>query len=158
MHDYLKETFEHDFQFTGLSTLAPFLHNSHSRIVYTVHTAPGVGQRLLEAILDHTEVFAVMLNPRKQEVAAVLEGSERSRFVIIREYMERLSPAWAGPEKAWLDLYFEVTRDRIPLYHDELILVLDELLDVGLARPAKVRSLARRRQILKEIEEYLPEE
>ena len=158
LHDYLKETFEHDFQFTGLSTLAPFLHHSHSRIIYAVHTIPGAGQSLLEDILDHTDAFAVMLNPHRQEIAAVLEESERSRFIVIREYREGLSPVWAGPEKAWLDLYFEVTRDRIPLYHDELILVLDELLDAGLARPARVRSLARRRQILKEIEGYLPEE
>ena len=158
LHDYLKEVFEHDFQFTGLSTLAPFLHNSHSKIVYTVHTVPGAGQNLLEAILDHTKEFVVMLNPRKMELAAVLEKTERSRFMVIREYRERLSPAWAGPEKAWLDLYFEVTRDRIPLYHDELILVLDELLDAELARPAKIRTLARRRQVLNEVEEYLPEE
>lgn len=158
LHDYLKETFEHDFQFTGLSTLAPFLHNAHSKIVYTVHTAPGAGQGLLEAITDHTREFMVRLNPSKQELAAVLEVSEYSRFITIREYRERFSSAWAGPEKAWLDLYFDVTRDRIPLYHDELILVLDELLDAGLASPARLRSLARRRQILKEIEEYLPEE
>ena len=157
LHDYLAETFGHDFQFTGLSTLAPFLHNSHSRIVYTVHTVPGAGQSLLDVISDHAKEFAVLLNPRRQEIAAVLDGSERSRFIVIREYREGLSPAWAGPEKAWLDLYFEVTRDRIPLYHDEPILVLDELLDAGLARPARVRSLARRRQILKEVEEYLPE-
>ena len=158
LHDYLKEMFERDFQFTGLSTLAPFLHNSHNRIIYTIHTAPGAGQSLLEAISGHSKEFAVMLNPRRQEIAAVLEESERSRFMLIREYREGLSPAWAGPEKAWLDLYFEVTRDRIPLYHDELILVLDELLDAGLARPARVRTLARRRQILKEVEEYLPED
>ena len=157
LHDYLAETFGHDFQFTGLSTLAPFLHNSHSRIVYTVHTVPGAGQSLLDVISDHAKEFAVLLNPRRQEIAAVLDGSERSRFIVIREYREGLSPTWAGPEKAWLDLYFEVTRDRIPLYHDEPILVLDELLDAGLARPARVRSLARRRQILKEVEEYLPE-
>lgn len=158
LHDYLKEVFEHNFQFTGLSTLAPFLHNAHNKMVYTVHTVPGAGQNLLETISDHAGEFAVMLNPRKQEVAVMLGGASHDRFIIIREYKENLSLAWAGPEKAWLDLYFEVTRDRIPLYHDELILVLDELLDAGLARPAKLRSLARRRQILTEIEEYLPEE
>ena len=155
LHDHLKESFEHNFQFTGLSTLAPFLHNAHSRLVYTVHTVNGAGQSLLEAISDHTGKFAVRLNPRRQELAVLLDGTEYSRFIVIREYEERFSLAWAGPEKAWLDLYFEVTRDRIPLYHDELILVLDELLDAGLARPAKLRSLAKRRRILSEIEEYL---
>ena len=158
LHDYLKEVFEHNFQFTGLSTLASFLHNTHSKIVYTIHTVPGAGQILLETISDHAGEFTVMLNPRKQEIATMLGGTVHNRFIVIREYKENLSLAWAGPEKAWLDLYFEVTRDRIPFYHDELILVLNELLDAGLVRPAKLRSLARRRQILNEIEEYLPEE
>ena len=137
--------------------MAPFLHNCHSRIIYTIHTVPGAGQSLLEAVSDHEKKLVVVLNPRKQDMAVMLDVSERSRFLVVREYRGGLSPTWAGPEKAWLDLYFDVTRDRIPLYHDELILVLDELLDAGLARPQKVRSLARRRQILKEVEAYLPE-
>ena len=158
LHDCLGETFEHDFQFTGLSTLAPFLHNCHSKIIYTIHTAPGAGQSLLEAVSDHEKELVAVLNPRKRDMVTVLDVSERSRFLVVREYRGGLSPTWAGPEKAWLDLYFDVTRDRIPLYRDDLMLVLDELLDAGLARPSKVRSLARRRQILNEVEEYLPEE
>ena len=158
LHDHLKESFEHSFQFTGLSTLAPFLHNAHSKMVYTVHTVRGAGQGLLEAITGHTDAFVVRLNPRKLELAALLDGPEYAKFIVIREYGERLPLAWAKPEKAWLDLYFDVTRERIPLYHDELVLILDGLLDAGLATPAKLRSLARRRQLDKEIEEYLPEE
>ena len=158
IHDYLKEIFEHDFQFTGISTLSPFLHHYHSKIVYTIHTVPGAGQEMMEAISGHAANFTVMLNPRKQDIASILDVTKNSKFIVIREYNERLSPTWAGPEKSWLDLYFEVTRDRIPLYHDELIQILNELLDAGLAKPAKLRSLARRRQILNEIEEYLPEE
>ena len=49
--------------------------------------------------------------------------------------------------KAWLDLYFEVTRGLLPLYNDELILILDELLSIGLVTPTRLRSLARRRKI-----------
>ena len=74
LHDYLKEVFEHNFQFTGLSTLASFLHNTHSKIVYTIHTVPGAGQILLETISDHVGEFTVMLNPRKQEIATMLGG------------------------------------------------------------------------------------
>lgn len=158
IHDYLKEVFEHDFQFTGISTLSPFLHHSHSKIVYTIHTVSGAGQELMESILRHGADLTILLNPRKQEIMPVLDAAEHSKFIVIREYHGRLSPTWAEPEKSWLDLYFEVTRDKIPLYHDELILILNELLDAGLAKPAKLRSLARRRQILKEIEEYLPDE
>lgn len=158
MHDYLKENFEHDFQFTGLSTLASFLHNAHQKLVYAIHTVPGAGQSLLEAIYDNTDKFVVRLNSGRGDLSAMLESTKHDRFVVVREYRDRFPTSWAKPEKAWLDLYFDVTRDRIPLYRDELILVLDELLDAGLASPARLRTLARRRQILREVEEYLPEE
>ena len=158
LHDYLRENFEHAFQFTGLSTLAPFLHNAHRKIVYTIHTLPGAGHHLQDAISDHTGEFVTRLNPGRRDLAIMLEGPEYCKFIVVREYRQRLSPAWATPEKAWMDLYFEVTRDRIPLYRDELEPILEEMLDAGIANPAKLRSLARRRQILGEIEAYLPRE
>ena len=157
MHDHLQENFEHDFQFTGLSTLAPFLQNAHGRMVYSIHTISGAGQSLLEMITDHSGEFTVLLNPKRREFEMLLGTTDSRRFIAVREYGERPAPAWAGPEKAWLDLYFEVTRGILPLYHDELIIILGELLDADLVRPAKLRSLAKRRKILDEIDTYLPE-
>ena len=155
LHDYLKENFEHDFQFTGLSTLAPFMQNAYGRMVYSIHAVKGTGQLLLESIIDHSQEFIVLLNPERQKFEALLGAIDHSKFIAVREYEERPTPSWARPEKAWLDLYFEVTRGILPLYHDELILILDELLDAGLVKPAKLRSLARRRRILGEIDRYL---
>ena len=157
LHDHLRENFEHGFQFTGLSTLAPFLQNAYGRMVYSIHTINGAGQSLLESIADHSGEFTVLLNPKRREFETLLGATASSRFIAVREYEEKPTPAWAGPEKAWLDLYFEVTRDILPIYQDELIIILGELLDKGLARPAKMRSLARRRRILDEINAYLPE-
>lgn len=157
LHDHLQENFEHAFQFTGLSTLAPFLHNAYGRVVYSIHTINGAGQSLLELITDHSGEFTALLNPKRQEFETLLGATDARRFIAVREYEEGPAPAWAGPEKAWLDLYFEVTRGILPLYHDELVTILGELLDAGLARPAKLRSLAKRRKILDEIDTYLPE-
>lgn len=157
LHDHLQENFEHGFQFTGLSTLAPFLQNAYGRMVYSIHTINGAGQSLLESIADHSGEFTVLLNPKRREFETLLGTISSRRFIAVREYEERPTPAWAGPEKAWLDLYFEVTRDIIPIYQDELIIILGELLDRGLAKPAKLRSLARRRRILDEINTYMPE-
>ena len=157
LHDHLQENFEHAFQFTGLSTLAPFLQNAYGRMVYSIHTINGAGQSLLESIADHSGEFTVLLNPKRREFETLLGAIASRRFIAVREYEERPTPAWAGPEKAWLDLYFEVTRDIIPIYQDELITILGELLDRGLAKPAKLRSLARRRRILDEINTYMPE-
>lgn len=157
LHDHLQENFEHGFQFTGLSTLAPFLQNAYGRMVYSIHTINGAGQSLLESIADHSEEFTVLLSPKRREFETLLGAISSRRFIAVREYEERPTPAWAGPEKAWLDLYFEVTRDILPFYQDELIVILGELLDRGLAKPAKLRSLARRRRILGEINKYMPE-
>ena len=157
LHDHLQENFEHGFQFTGLSTLAPFLQNAYGVMVYSIHTINGAGQSLLESIADHTEEFVVLLNPKRRAFETLLKATTSSMFIAVREYEEVPTPIWAGPEKAWLDLYFEVTRDIIPIYQDELITILGDLLDRGLAKPAKIRSLARRRRILDEINAYLPE-
>lgn len=155
LHDHLRESFEHDFQFTGLSTLAPFLQNSYGKVIYTVQTVNGAGQELLESISDHTRRFVTMLNPKPLEAETALGISRDRRFLIIREHAERLPASWAAPEKAWLDLYFEVRKGRITMYRDELDTVMDELLRSGLASPARLRSLARHRKVLGEIEQYL---
>ena len=158
LHDHLQETFEHNFQLTGISTLAPFLQNAYGRVVYSIHTTSGAGQSLLETISDHSKEFTVLLNPKAREFEVLFEATASSRFIAIREYEEESIHTWARPEKAWLDLYFEVTRNLLPLYHDELILILDELLSEGLATPARLRSLAKRRKIQDEVDRYLPRE
>ena len=86
-----------------------------------------------------------------------LRISEHSRFIVIREYAERLSDTWAIPEKAWLDLYREVNKKKISLYGDELASILTDLLDNNLIDPKKLRSLARHRNILGKIEMYMEE-
>lgn len=157
LHDHLRERFVHDFQFTGLSTLFPFLQNAYSKIVYNIQTVKGAGQELLEIISDHSKEITVLLDPKPLEMETVLKVAEHSRFMVIREYAERLSTTWAAPEKAWLDLYSEVNKKKVSLYGDELTSILAELLENNLIDPKKLRSLSRHRNILGEIEAYMEE-
>ena len=158
LHDHLKENFGHDFQFTGLSTLAAFLHNAYSKIIYNIQTVNGAGQELLEAIADHTEKFVVLLDPKPSEIEATVKISKENKIIIIREYAERLPTTWAMPEKAWLDLCVEVKKNKITQYGDELITVLAELLESNLTNPKKLRTLARHRKLSNMIETYLESE
>ncbi len=155
LHGYLKEGFEHDFQFTGLSTLSPFLHNAYSKIIYNIQTITGAGQELLEAVSDFTEKTTVLLDPNPIQTETALQISKDNRFIIIREYAERLSTTWAIPEKAWLDLYVEVNTHKITMYNDELIMILDDLLGNRLVNTKKLRSLARHRKLSSQIETYI---
>ncbi|MDE0089755.1 MAG: ATP-binding protein [Thaumarchaeota archaeon] len=156
LHGHLTDAIRHGFQFTGLSTLAPFLHNAYGKMVYVIHTVPGAGQQVLEAVQDHAGGFVALLEPKPAEVDAVLGISGvGSRLIIIREYAERPATTWAPPEKAWLDLYSEVRRGTLTMYGDELDGILSELLRSGLASEKKLRSLARRRKLLDGVDGYL---
>ena len=158
LHDHLEEHFEHEFQFTGISTLAPFLQNAYSRMVYSIYTINGAGQVLLDLITDEFSEFTALLNPKKRDFEVLFEATEFAKFIAIREFEGRPTPSWAEPGKAWLDLYFDVTRDIILPYHDELDPMLEDLLNVGLVKPARLRALARGRKMLDEINEHLPRE
>ncbi len=157
LHDYLREAFPHRFQFTGLSTLAPFLHNAHRTLAYNVQTETGTGQELLETIARHGESGRPLLNPGPELLSTYLEGAGDRSVIVIREHSERLAYTWASPEKAWLDLYLEVESSSAP-YGGELVYILDDLLERDLVRPSRLRALAKRRgpKTLDRVGRFLP--
>lgn len=157
LHDYLQEMFPHRFQFTGLSTLAPFLHNAHRTLIYNIQTETGTGQELLETITHYIKSDKVLLNPGSDLLVSYLEKTEEDHLIVIREHSERPTHTWAPPEKAWLDLYVEVENGSAP-YKSELIYIMDDLLDQNLVRPSKINTLAKRRgsNILDGVGKFLP--
>ena len=151
LHDELVEDFRHRFQFTAASTLSPFMRISHTKAVYTLHVARGTGDQMAEAIGGE---FVALLNPSSAEVYTALDlGHEK--IVVVRERSERMPETWAPPEKAWLDLYRECAKGKLTMYADELEWVLEDLVSKGLARPSRIRSLARRHGMARDIESYL---
>lgn len=158
LHDHLNENFEYDYQFTGLCTLTPFLHNAYKKIIYNIQTLTGAGQNLLEMVSNYTDRFIVLLNPKHLEIETVLNISEKDKIIVIREYSDRLFTTWAMPEKAWLDLYVECNKNKITMYDDELLVILEELFANNLANQKKLRSLAMRKKLLNKIEMYLQSE
>lgn len=158
LHDHLREVFPHRFQFTGLSILAPFLHNAHRMPVYNMQTETGTGQELLEVITGHNKNNAVLLNPGPELLLAYLERAGNPFVLVIREHSEKLAYTLASHEKAWLDLFIEVERGAAP-YKGELVYIMDDLLEQGLVRTSKIVSLARRRgpRISDRVSKFLPE-
>ena len=156
LHDYLEEKFESDFQFTGLSTLSPYLHNAYNKITYNMETATGAGQLLHDVISNFTgEKFGVILNPNTDDTKAMMEYSERRKFIIIREFAREIPSTLASPEKAWIDLFVELKRNTVPISRDELENILDYLRDHKLIKEKNLFSKANHRNMLPEIQEYL---
>lgn len=158
LHDFLKEKFEHNFQFTGLATLSSFLQNAYSKIIYTIYTIKGAGQQLHDLILDYPNTeFTVLLNPKTVEIKTAIEVSDKQKFIIVREYAEKPTSEIAIPEKAWIDLYSEIIKYKVPVSVDELFVILESLIEKNLVDKTKLKSIARHRNLLDEINSYLEE-
>ena len=156
LHDYLNENFEFNFQFTGLSTLYPFLHNAYNKITYNIETVKGAGQLLLDVIQERTrEKFGIVLNPKTQQVRSMIEFSNKTKFIIIREFTKPPTTTWAPPEKAWIDLFVEMKRNTLQITGDELGHILDYLLENSLVKENRIHAIANHRNILLDVEEYL---
>ena len=155
--DHLEENFEHNFQFTGLSTLYAYLQNAYGKIVYHLHTVKGAGEQLQEVISKskYGKNFIILLNPNKQDLQNAMDFSEKNKFIVIREYAEKPTTQWASAEKAWLDLYSESNKNLLSIPRDEIFIILDNLLESNLINIQKLKSLAKHRHQLDEILEIL---
>jgi len=155
LHDYLQEKFDYNFQFTALSTLAPFLSDVYNKMVYTIHTTKGSGQLLNDMIADFVKgEFLVLLEPKTSEIKISLEVSEKKKFIVIREYVSKLHTTWATPEKAWLDLFFEVKRNDVPITSKDLDDIFDVLIEQNLIDEDKLMGLARHRNAYNELQAH----
>lgn len=148
IHDLLAERFPHRFQFTGLSTLYPFLHNAYNVMVYSLHAEKGTGEELLSVASDCREDFTLLHEPDRSEMSTAARMSRPKPVIVIREYAEQPSGTWAEPAKAWLDLYHEVERRGTSIYADDLSPMLARLAEAGLVARERLESLASRRRAL----------
>lgn len=155
MHDFLNERFEHDFQFTALSTLAPFLQHAYNRMIYTIKTIKDTGFQLHDLLLNYKpSEFTILLNPKTDDIKKALQYSEKTKFIVIREHYNVSKKTCAAHAHAWLDLVSEMKRCIYPINADETNTILEHLLNAGLTDRNKLENLGKRRNILPYIQRY----
>lgn len=155
LHEFLKDGYEFKFQFTSLSTLAPYLHNLLGKVVYTLHTTPGSGGYLADLLSGKFGADLVVVDqPSRDQLKALLTVGAIRRIVAIQEYSSIPGPTIAGPEKALVDLVTDMHAHGLVLADSEPAHILEHMrrhnmLDMGkLDRYAKA---ARRTTELKEL-------
>lgn len=148
LHDSLTEEFEGRVQFTALSTLAPYLHNLLGKVVYTVYTEPGMGEKLVQLISYHVDDarFVTMHDPSPRDLEVAMNSSGKERFVVVREYAQIYGSTFASPEEAWVDLLVEIKKNKLPVAESELRYILEELARRNLIDRAKLNMLIKRRK------------
>ncbi len=154
--EFLKEKFEFNFQFTALSTLAPYLQNAYNKMIYNVETIRNTGQNLHDLITDYAGIeFTVLLTPKTGEIQKALEYSEKKNFIVIREYSNVSKDIWAPPDKAWLDLFREIKRGPYYIRGDETANILDYLLENNLTTLNRLETTARHKNMINDLRKYL---
>ena len=133
LHDFLKDNCESKFQFTALSTLAPYLHNLRGKIVYTIHTTPNKGEYVTQLLSDEFgDRFAIVDRPDLNSLNTLLKMPKVDRIVAIREYRVIKGSTIATPDKAFVDLLVERHTHDIPLDDTDLKRILQTMKRHGL--------------------------
>lgn len=154
LHDHLEKRFPCKFQFTGLSTLAPYLHNAYGGMVYNVKVERGAAQYFADVVSEFDGGrFVAMPKPKPSDVNAVLEFSKKPRLIVVRE-SSRAYPSVAPPEKAWADLLSEFRKGLIPMPEYEMAEILGQMEERGIVDPARLRSVIKSRHMPKESSMY----
>ncbi len=128
LHEFLKDKYEFKFQFTSLSTLAPYLHNLPGKVIYTLHTTPGNGRYLAELISDEfDDDLTAVDRPSRDQIAALLDVRTVRRIMAVREYNTTLGSTVAGPEKAMVDLMTDLRTHNVVLAISEAAHILEHM-------------------------------
>lgn len=153
LSENLKLIISRKFKFTALSILLPFAHHTLYNITYLLYVEKGSGEDFKETILKMDSTLAVLLNPTKEEVLLIMNETNKNKLLLIREnaYFYGKEYGLAYPETAFVDLYFEVSRGKIPFMKNDLKEILKELTLHNLINYSRLLRYAHERKLTKEI-------
>ena len=147
LRSVLEDCYHGKFEFTGLSTLAPYTHNALASPVYSLYTERGHGEYLCDVIMDFGTGYVPLFDPDGRDIDMWRYASGEKRLVAVREYSAgELSGPIAPPAKAWMDLVREVRLHHMPYMEEDLAAILDMLKCQRMLSLRDLDVIARRRK------------
>jgi len=153
----LKKTITRKFKFTALSVLFPFIHHTPYSITYTIYVERGSGNDFKDVLSKIEPKLTVLLNPKKEDIILVMNESKKNKILVIREnnYFYCKEYGFAYHDTAFVDLYFEVSRDKIPFIKSDLKEILKELVLKDLINYSRIMRYAHERKLTNEIKNFM---
>ena len=143
----LEDCYFSKFEFTGLSTLAPYTHNALASPAYSLYTESEHGEHLCDVIMDFATGYVPLFNPDGKDIDMWRYASGDKRLVVIREYSAgEISGPIAPPAKAWMDLVREVRHYHLPYMEEDLVAILYMLKRLRMLALCDLYAIARRRK------------
>ena len=159
LSENLKKIITRKFKFTALSVLLPFAHHTLYSLNYLIYVEKGSGEDFKEVISKLDPKLTVLFDPKKEDVLLMINEADKNRILIIREnaYFYGKEYGIAYPETAFIDLYFEVSRDKIPFMKTDIKEILKELVLKNLINYSRLMRYAHERKLTAEIKNILLE-
>ncbi len=159
LSDKLKKSMTRRFKFTALSVLFPLVHHTPYSVTYTIYVESGSGEDFKDAISSMDSKLTVLLNPRKEDILLIMNEADKNKILVIKEngYFYGKEHGIAYHDTAFVDLYFEVSRDKMPFMKSDLKEILKELVIKDLINYSRLIRYANERKLANEIKKFLLE-
>ena len=144
------------FSFTGLSVLESFIHHIPYVIIYHLFVEPGSSGDFKTEI-GNISRMEVLIEPSMGEITLFLDKVDVKKLIIIREnnYFYSSKEGLSSKESAFIDLYFEVTRGRLPFIETDMEEIFRSLAMNNLVNYSRLMKYAKERGVKWEIKEFL---
>lgn len=163
--EYLKSSLSHlekKFRITGISYFNRFYSLSFSHQSYdsgcipnyiVIYVEKGTSEQVSSYLSSLPLKFVVLAEPKIEDIALLIDKANLHNFIILRENNYALSETGeCSLELAFVDYYFEVTRQKLPV-ENKTEEILDYLLLHNSINLTSLLRYAKERGIKKEVEE-----
>lgn len=156
LRNHLLKRITRRFRFTGLSILESFVHHVPFVLFYHLYVEPGSAEDF-KAELEAVSKMVILIGPKPEHLRNLLAHVNAKKIIVIRElsYFYAAENGLSSPEEAFIDLYFEVTRERIPFIKMDLEEIFKSLAMMNILNYSKLRWYAKERKLKSEIEDFL---
>jgi hypothetical protein len=140
-----------DYMVTGLTVLGGYIDMLPFRTAHLIYVRSGEGESARAAL--ESAGIKYLVNPKNAEEVKKAMSLVDGEAVVIRERKELMGRvgSLASTERALVDLYFESTRDKIPVPLTEVGRIMKEALLGGSVNFTRMTKIASRRGIDEEI-------
>lgn len=144
------------FSFTGLSVLESFIHHVPYVLIYHLFAEPNSAEDF-KAEIKKVSGITVLIEPKLNDISLILNTLPLKKLIVIREnnYFYSSKEGLSSKEAAFTDLYFEVTREKMPFIKTDLEEIFKSLAINNLINYSVLTKYAKERGLKDEIKKFL---
>jgi hypothetical protein len=144
-----------EFMITGVPVLFSHIHYLPRRLIILIYVSRGSGENAVFTL--RKSGWKALLEPSLNDINIILETTTDRDIFVVREYSKLTGNynGFASIERALIDLYFETTREKIPLSKEELARILLNVFRDEPISYSRLKEFANRRGVGCEIKEII---